>query len=151
MDNNGRTSALIWAAVWFVGAGLIYFVAIPIGIEVPSYVTQSPALFPQAMAVMIAILAVVQFTLEWRGLTKHKVERISPWFFVTPAVAGVFAGALAPIGFPLTASFALAALLVIFGERRPLLIVGVAGATAIGIHVIFVYLLHIPLPMGILG
>jgi hypothetical protein len=49
------------------------------------------------------------------------------------------------------ASCALAALLIIFGERRPPIIIGVAGVTAVSIHVTFVYVLHIPLPVGILG
>ena len=151
MSDNGRISALIWAVVWFIGAGLIYFVVIPIGIDVPSYVTQSPALFPQAVTIMLGVLAAIQFIIEWRGIANKKVEKISAWFFVTPAVAGAFAWLLAPIGFPLTASCALAALFYIFGERQPGIIIGVTGVVVIGIHVIFVYLLNIPLPVGILG
>jgi hypothetical protein len=151
MQNSEHKSALTWPAAWFIGAVLLYFVIIPLGIEVPSYVTQSPDLFPKALAILIGALAILQFTLEWRGLGSKKVEQFSILFFVTPVIASIFAWALAPIGFPITASFALAALFIIFGERRPLVIVGLSGVTAIGIHLIFVYALNIPMPSGILG
>ena len=98
------------------------------------------------MAVTFGTLAVVLFVLEWRGFHTRSIENISPWFFVAPAVAAIYALLLGPIGFPITTGCALAALLFIFGERRPSTILIVSGVTAIGIHTIFVYLLHIPLP-----
>ena len=146
MAASERKSAMIWAAAWFVGACFIYFVAIPIGIEEPSYATQSPALFPRFMAVTFGTLAVVLFVLEWRGFHTRNTERISLWFFVAPAVATIYALLLGPIGFPITTGCALAALLLLFGERQPSIILIVPGVTSIGIHTIFVYLLRIPLP-----
>lgn len=137
---------MLWAAAWFVGACFIYFVAIPIGIEEPSYATQSPTLFPRVMAVTFGALAVVLFVREWRGFHTRDTEKISPWFFVAPAVAAIYVLLLGPISFPITTGCALAALLLIFGERRPSVILIVSGVTAIGIHTVFVYLLHIPLP-----
>jgi hypothetical protein len=151
MADSDSRNALIWAAIWFLGAVLLYFVVIPAGIEVPSYSTQSPALFPKAVAILIGSLAILQLVIEWRGKANKKVEEISIWFFVTPVVAGIFAWFLGPVGFPLTGCVALSALLVIFGERRPVVLIGITGVIIIGIHITFVYLLHIPLPVGILG
>jgi hypothetical protein len=151
MAGSELKTALIWPAVWFVGAGLFYFVVIPIGIEVPTYSTQSPALFPKVLAVLIGVLATVQFVMEWRRFQIPNVEKISPLFFVTPGVAGGYALLLDPIGFPLATGCALALLLIIFGERRLRIILSVSSITAVGIHAVFVYLLHIPLPAGILG
>ena len=90
---------------------------------------------------MIGIVAEIQFIIEWLGIANKKVEKISAWFLVTPAIACAFAWLLAPIGFPLTASCAMAALFYIFGERQPGIIIGVTGVVVIGIHVIFIYFL----------
>ncbi len=133
------------------GAGLLYFVVIPLGIPEPDYAYQSPSQCPKVIAITIGALAAVLFVLEWQEFQDRNVEKITPWFFVCPVVTGVYALALGPVGFPLSTAVILATLLVIFGERRPLVFGGVACITAAGIHVVFVYLLNIPLPRGILG
>ena len=151
MAGNGRTGALLWAAAWLLFACLLYFVVIPLGIEEAPYASQTPEAFPKLLAATIGTLAVLLFVIEWRELQVHRLERFTLWFFVTPGLAGVYALALEPVGFPLTTAVVLAVLLFIFGERRPAIIGGVAVVTSAVIYGVFVYFMNITLPGGIFG
>ena len=143
--------SLVWAIALVAGACLLYFVVIPVGIENPSYATQSPRLFPSAVAVMIGLLALILIVGVFAGFGGAAPEPISRWFFVMPTCAALYALSFDAAGFLLTTALALAGLLLLLGERRWRMVVAAALLVAVGIYVSFVHLLGIPLPAGILG
>lgn len=149
MDGSGRAPALLWSLTWVVVALIFYFFVSPIGIKVPSYATQSPALFPNTVALFIATLGVVQFASDYFSKKPARVEPFSPLFFFVPLVAGIYALLFKTIGFPLLSAVTLAVLLLVFGERRPAVIALLSVLTSAAVYLTFVYALRIPLPGGI--
>src|SRR6056297_815855 len=99
MDRSGRTPEFLWSLTWVVGGLLFYFVVSPIGIKVPTYVTQSPALFPNALALFIAVLGVVQLASDAISKRPAPVEPFSASFFFVPLVALIYALLFEKIGF----------------------------------------------------
>ncbi|MBI4182931.1 MAG: tripartite tricarboxylate transporter TctB family protein [Proteobacteria bacterium] len=146
-----RTGALLWALIWLLGAALTYFVLIPAGIEEPSYATQSPGAFPKAIAALIGLLALALFAVEWLRLQPRLDRRVGARFLVTPAIAGLYGLLLVPAGFIVASALSLAAMLFVFGERRPLFGAAIAVVTAVATYAVFVRLLGVPLPAGVLG
>ena len=144
---------------------LCLFVAIPIGVKVPAYVSSrlnSPAFWPTTLSAFLIFLGILQFAAGVReALVNLSAAQREPGangehpvpvgIRVTLGIVMLAAYYVATIwlGIVLSSMLAIAAFMLAYGVRRPLLIGILSIAIPIVLYGFFVDLAHLPLPMGI--
>jgi len=149
------------AGLFFLVLGLVtLFVLIPIGIDEPAnvqYRALAPSYWPQIVAVM---LAVIGFSILARTIGQSAPPAASEgvahggylYWRAAVVILGSFAlyGVLEWLGFVLTCAIALAALMLLAGERRPHVIAVIAAGVPMLLYLFFTKAASIPIPSGIL-
>ena len=157
----------IVAGLCFLGFGLLgVFVLIPLGIQIPpdiKYRALSPSFWPYivcaGIAVVGALLLIAEF-LTGRSKTEGGPAADVPqggrsrWTTWRPAIAMALLLAiyfvLEFLGFVLTTTIGLVALMLLAGERRPLIVLPVALLLPLALHLFFVKAAQRPIPAGVL-
>lgn len=139
---------------------LTLLVLIPYGVQNPSsvqYRALSPSYWPNIVAVAISVIGLaLAVTAALRGASDDDrfTASDSLWLtlrpFVALAICFALYFALEPLGFVLTCTLALAALMILAGEFRPHVILPVALIVPFGLHLFFTKAASVPIPMGIL-
>jgi len=148
-----------WAGLCFLGLGVIViFLLIPLGIDEPrkvKYAALSPSYYPRMIGIAMALIgAIIMFRTvkntdggQTLGApdTNTKIK-IGAVFVILAAV-----GLLLPwAGFVLTCAVALILLMILGGERNPLIIIGIALTLPILLYLFFGKVANIPIPAGVL-
>jgi len=116
-------------------------------------------LFPLCLGILLMALSVA-FIMKvlWGAKEKEKEQVCVPEEPGSPVVVVAFLVTivlgtllLKPLGYAIVSFLLMAALLRLLGFRRWILNLGLSLLTAAGSHAVFVYLLKIPLPEGVLG
>ncbi len=148
-----------WAGILILllGATLLA-ILIPTGIDEPKkvkFAVMSPSYFPRIVAIAMVLVgfaitagAVINKTPEpmFEGMSGLATAKICAVFFIFLATAF----ALPNAGFLLTCVFAAAALMLLAGERNPLIICLVSLVLPIALHLFFTKVANVPIPGGIL-
>ena len=157
---------LLAGIVFLVFGVLTLTVLIPFGVQQPDsvqYQALSPSYWPNIVAVAIAALglALIVASVLNGDANKPGVETVTAtdrntprWLSLRPfaALAICFAlyFGLEPLGFVLTTAIAVALLMILAGEHRPVVIIAVAVIIPFGLHLFFTKAASVPIPMGIL-
>ena len=155
------------AGLFFLGFGLLgVFVLIPFGIEIPpsvKYRALSPSFWPYIVCAGIGVIGAMLLVSEF--LTgRSKADRSaaageppdgrSPWLTWRPGIVValllVIYLTLEFLGFVLTTTIGLVALMMLAGERRPLILLPVALLLPLALHLFFVKAAQRPIPGGVL-
>ncbi|MHB8772265.1 MAG: tripartite tricarboxylate transporter TctB family protein [Syntrophales bacterium] len=152
-----KRAELIEGAVIFLCGAIT--AALSLGMPIGTFRMAGSGLFPLCLGAALMLLALFWLTnlLLRQGVAGDAGESAAP----PPGAAGQMlrffgASALAVLvldilGYPLTALLLMLAMLRILGLRRPLLLVTLPLLAAAGSYLIFVQLLKIPLPKGLIG
>jgi putative tricarboxylic transport membrane protein len=148
------------------GLALLIFGALTLGVLIPYGVQQppsvqyqalSPSYWPNIVAVAICTIGLaltIGAAITGGSETAEAKEPGSIWLALRPFVALVICFALyfglEPLGFVLTCTIALAALMLLAGEYRPHIIVPVALIVPLSLHLFFTKAASVPIPMGVL-
>lgn len=144
----------VTGAVAIVAAVFGYIVFVPLWVYVPESVagtTNSPAMMPKVYCVALGILGSI---VAVRGLALLKTARGTPaianadWRRVvaTLALCAVYLLGIESIGLPLASALALAGAMVLFGERRPIMIATTAVVLPLLLWAFFVKVANVPMP-----
>lgn len=135
-------------------------VLIPYGVQQPpsvQYQALSPSYWPNIVAVAICAIGIalsVSAAMTGGPEIAEAKEPGSAWLALRPFVALAICFALyfglEPLGFVLTCTIALAALMVLAGEHRPHIVAPVALIVPLSLHLFFTKAASVPIPMGIL-
>ncbi len=141
---------------------LVVFVMIPIGIDEPGnveFAVLAPSYWPRVICIVLALLGLgmlVRRALEVRredeqDFVSGNSDKLVIWR-VGLVIVGTFAlyAVLETLGFVLTGVVALALLMLLAGERRPLHIALISLAVPLGLYFFFTKAASIPIPAGIL-
>ncbi len=149
----------LWAGLVFLllGVLLITFL-IPVGVVEPKkvkFAVLSPSYYPRIVAIAMSIIGLA---IAIGALRRETQVDSTLTFNLNSAVkvCGVFiiliatAYALPHAGFVLTTTIALAVLMLLAGERNPIVIGAVAILLPIFLYLFFTKLANVPIPGGIL-
>ena len=135
-------------------------VLVPYGVQQPpsvQYQALSPSYWPNIVAAAISVIGLalsVSAAIVGRSDGAEPKEPGSTWLAIRPFVALAICFALyfglEPLGFVLTSTIALAALMLLAGEYRLLIIAPVALIVPLGLHLFFTKAASVPIPMGVL-
>jgi len=135
-------------------------VLVPYGVQNPpsvQYRALSPSYWPNIVAAAVCVIGLaltVTAAMEGTQADSKLTRSDSIWFALRPFVALAICFALyfglEPLGFVLTCTIALAALMMLAGEFRPHVILPVALIVPFGLHLFFTKAASVPIPMGIL-
>lgn len=157
----------IVAGLCFLGFGLLAVaLLIPYGIVQPpsvKYRALSPSFWPYIVCSGIAVIGALLLIYELLAAarTKHRSSAAAPpeadrpaWIFWRPfAVMALLLAiylTLEFLGFVLTTTLGLVALMLLAGERRPLIVMPVALLLPLALHLFFVKAAQRPIPGGVL-
>lgn len=149
----------MWAGIVFLALGLsLIFVLIPVGVVEPKKVpfeVLSPSYYPRLVAIAMVLLGAAIAIRGVRNASdegRFEAPEKSAVLKVCAAFAILFATAysLPFAGFVLAGSVALAALMVLAGERKPLIIALNAILLPLVLYLFFTKLANIPIPGGVL-
>lgn len=155
------------AGLVFLAFGVLALaVLIPFGIQQPpsvKYQALSPSYWPNIVCVAISVigLALIVSSLlvrRWGGEPKATIaplsEGNSSWLVIRPFIALAIClalyFALEWLGFVLACAIAVAALMVLAGERKPHIILAVSILVPFGLYVFFTKAASVPIPAGVL-
>jgi hypothetical protein len=140
----------------FGGTTAVLSLSMPLG----TFRMAGSGLFPLCLGILLMILAAL-FATDLLFLARGPSPEARKGTAEPPAntrlvlqFLGVTAGStvcLGFLGYPAFCLLMMAFLLRILGVRRPALLLGLSLATAAGAYIIFVWLLKIPLPKGLIG
>ena len=149
----------LWAGLAFFLLGLLMVVfLIPAGIVEPKkvkFAVLSPSYYPRIVAIAMSIIGLAIVIGALRKPTGEYTTsvfdskaaiKVCAVFFVLFATAY----ALPQAGFVLATTVALAILMILAGERNPLIISGVSILLPIFLYLFFSKLANVPIPGGIL-
>jgi len=145
---------LALAASCLISAGLGYFVLVPRWVYVPAKVAgtlDSPAFFPQALFILLALLAGLLLVQSLFAVSRIAAESRAPpadWRRAGTmlAICLFYLGAVFLIGLPLASAVSMALTLLYFGERR-LLVVGLTSVLLpMLLWLFFVKVALVPMP-----
>lgn len=152
-----KPSDLFGAVAFFVlgSATAILSLQMPIG----TLRAAGSGLFPLCLGILLMVLSSVCIVNVLWGAKKREKEQIcAPEGPGSPAVVVAFLAIIAlatlflkTLGYAIVSFLLMAALLRLLGVKRWLFNLSLSLLTAAGAHTVFVYLLKIPLPKGILG
>lgn len=156
----------IVAGLCFLGFGLLAVAPlIPYGIVQPpsvKYRALSPSFWPYIVCSGIAVIGALLLIYELLAAarTKDRSSAAAPpaarpaWTFWRPFVVMALLLAiyltLESLGFVLTTTLGLVALMLLAGERRPLIVMPVALLLPLALHLFFVKAAQRPIPGGVL-
>lgn len=157
---------LIAGMVFVVFGLLTLLVLIPFGIQQPpsvQYRALSPSYWPNivagaitalGLALVISTLLAARPNLPADETAGASGAQAPLWLALRPFIALAICFALyfglEPLGFVLTTTIALAALMVLAGEYRPHIVIPVALIVPMALHLFFTKAASVPIPMGIL-
>ncbi len=157
----------VLAGLTFLIFGIITLaVLIPVGIQQPpsvQYRALSPSYWPNIVAGAITALGLALLIVSvLAARSKEQADDVtdplestgSAWLAARPFVALAICFALyfglEPLGFVLTTTIALVALMALAGEYRPHIVIPVALIVPFALHLFFTKAASVPIPMGIL-
>ena len=157
----------IAAGLCFLGFGILAVaVLIPYGIVQPpsvKYRALSPSFWPYIVCSAIGVIGAVLLVYELLAAARNRDRTGAPaapaggrsaritWRpFVVMALLLAIYLTLEPLGFVLTTTLGLVALMLLAGERRPLIVVPVALLLPLALHLFFVKAAQRPIPGGVL-
>lgn len=149
----------LWAGLVFLLLGLFLITyLIPAGVVEPKkvkFAVLSPSYYPRIVAVAMSIIGLAIVIGAARRKTSDDVLlsidlNAALKVCIVFAVLFATAYALPDAGFVLATTVALAILMVLAGERNPLVIAGVAILLPIFLHFFFSKVANVPIPGGIL-
>lgn len=117
-----------------------------------------PGFFPELVAILAFALGFVILLQGARSRVTAQAPQEEPddwWLYLriggpTVALSVLFVAAFEPLGFLLSSFLFLSAVLLLLGERRPLVILLVGAGLSVGVWYLFNNLLRLGLPGGIL-
>lgn len=145
--------------------GICLFVVIPATVRVPPSVNSglnSPAFWPTTLSAFLILLGLLQCVDGLREVfagprrVRADVARVA--LDIGLAELKVLGGIVLLVtyyvmtiwlGIVVSSIFSIAAFMLAYGIRQPILIAGLAVIVPLGLYAFFVYLAHLPLPMGI--
>ena len=148
-----------WAGLVFLLLGLVvWLVLIPIGVDEPKkvqYAVLAPSYYPRIIAIAMALVGIA---VTARAVTAVSTDRLlgMPAGETVLKIGVVFAILVAlsyllpNLGFVLASFLALIALMVLAGERNPVIILAVAIILPVVLYFFFTKLANIPIPGGVL-
>lgn len=154
-----RRNDAIFAVTMMIFAVLMAFVIIPAGVRVPAAVTHlplSPRFFPYVLSAMIFAFAFAFLFMTYIG-PPPLPEDAAPveWRQRWPLRLGVLALVLMAFvqlperwGMLPIAILAMLALLLVGGERRIWVLIGVGGIVPIAVYFLFTEAFQVPMPAG---
>jgi hypothetical protein len=157
--NEGRTgnrSARIHTDVFVAGTIILLSALVWAGTltfeEVPAALTQGmgAAIFPRLILGVLIVLGVL-LAATCRGKDDPEREPVHRMVFLTAAAGLVFMAILQTLGIYGAILFSFIGIGRLWGERRWLLLVGVALGMAAATHLLFVTAFGIPLPGGLIS
>ncbi len=156
----------IVAGLCFVGFGVLAVaVLIPYGIVQPpsvKYRALSPSFWPYIVCSAISVIGVLLLVYELVAAARNRdrtgaaaaTAGRSAWIawrpFIVMALLLAIYLTLEPLGFVLTTTLGLVALMLLAGERRPLIVLPVALLLPLALHLFFVKAAQRPIPGGVL-
>ena len=140
-----------------VGVAIGAYVIIQSAKMPPDHIMKiGPAFFPSILAIGLIVFSVYlavagALTKKEGGFERIDFRRFGIWrAVISLGISAVYAVALKPLGFIPASILFIAALMVLLGAKKPLVIVFVSiGATA-GVYLVFSILLVISLPVGVM-
>ncbi len=155
------------AGVVFLAFGVLALtVLIPLGVQQPpsvQYQALSPSYWPNivcsaisaiGLALIVSALLFGRREAADEGDGAAADDAASGWLAVRPFIALAIClalyFALEPLGFVLTTALAVAALMVLAGERRVLVVLPVSILVPLVLHVFFTKAASVPIPGGVL-
>ena len=145
---------------YLIGGLFVVFVLIPIGIDEPGNVefnVLAPAYWPRIICLVLAGMGAAMLVRGWlnRDTLDEDAEGAFAgiiWWRVGLVIAGTFGlyASLDFLGLVLAGAVALVLLMLLAGERRPVLIACVAVGVPMALYVFFTKAAGIPIPSGIL-
>ncbi len=138
---------------------LTLFVLIPYGVQQPASVQNqalAPSFWPNIVASAILAIGVALTAISIVTRIPPVTDRPgnSAWLTIRPLMALAICFALymglEPLGFVLTCTIALAALMMLAGEYRFWVVLPVAILVPFGLHLFFTKAASVPIPMGVL-
>ncbi len=137
-------------------AGLIIHNSLQMN-ESVSGTAMGPGVWPIILSVVLVLLAVVQIVQTMLGKNheseENPIDFKSPAMkriYITAALVVVFAVLLKVLGFYIAMAFLLIAVMYLLGERNPRALVLVPAGILIFIYIVFVVLLKLNMPGGLI-
>ncbi|MCP5083351.1 MAG: tripartite tricarboxylate transporter TctB family protein [Alphaproteobacteria bacterium] len=153
----------ITGALYLILGLFVVFVLIPIGVDEPSnveFAVLAPSYWPRIICLVLAALGLGMLVRTWLSLRSGVPEetdeenKISEMVFWRAGlvIAGSFVlyAVLETLGFVLAGTIALALLMLLAGERRPLHVGLISVGIPLLLYLFFTKAASIPIPAGIL-
>ena len=137
----------------------VIFLLIPLGVDEPrrvKYAALSPSYYPRIIAMCLALLGLVITLRSYLAPLAEPSEEVKNRPDAIQRIAVVFgillamALSLTTLGFIVTTTFALGAVIWFAGERNYVLIVAMAVIIPLALYFFFLKVAGIPIPLGIL-
>ena len=154
-------SDLILGGVTIAFACLALFVVIPTGVENPGQINVmalGPSFWPSVIAVFICSMGILVALQAYRSHRNRKSSEADEpanfaptrWIGALVLLAGYYL-LLDILGMVVTSALALLTLMLLGGERRPVLIVAITVILPVALFLFFRYVANVSIPMGIFG
>ena len=151
-----------FSGVFMLAVGLLLLLfLIPFGIDSPKkirFAALSPTYYPQIVAVILSVIGAAIIFKYRRPLKTKGTDELDEVHPNAKMRIGGFLGLLAVysfslefLGFVLSGVLALAASLVLAGERRPFIIIAMSLLLPISLFLFFYKVAYVPVPNGILA
>ncbi len=138
---------------------LLVFVLIPFGVVEPKkvkFAALSPSYYPRLVGYCLLAIGGLIVATRWLGHNQTEAEstpqqsRSSAVLLLLFSILLVFYWTLPLAGFVLGSALALACLLLLAGERRPLMILTISITVPSLLYLFFTKVANIPIPAGVL-
>jgi putative tricarboxylic transport membrane protein len=150
----------IVAGVTIVFGALMLFVLIPVGIDDPGAVdvlALGPSFWPSIISGFLLLIGVIVAVQTYRRARLRRGADDSTgegfvaarWFGSLVLLAGVYVG-LDPLGMVLTCTIALVLFMLLGGERRPMILIGISLVLPLALFTFFRYVANVFIPLGVL-
>ena len=151
-----------FSGVFMVAVGLLLLLfLIPFGIDSPKkirFAALSPTYYPQIVALILSVIGVaIIFKNRQPFITKEtdELDEVHPnakmRIGVFLALLAVYSLSLEFLGFVLSGVIALAASLILAGERRAFIIIAMSLLLPISLFLFFYKVAYVPVPNGLLA
>ncbi len=161
--HNWLNSNTIAGALYLILGVFMVFVLIPVGVDEPSnveFAVLAPSYWPRIICLALAALGLGMLVRTWISLRRgapgeaDEPSGVSEMVFwrVGLVIAGTFVlyAVLETLGFVLAGAIALALLMLLAGERRPLHVGLISVGIPLLLYLFFTKAASIPIPAGIL-
>jgi uncharacterized membrane protein len=139
---------------------LLVLVLIPLGVVEPKkvkFAALSPSYYPRLVGYCLLAIGALMVVTRWFGAKRDSADETAPAQTRSPRVLLVlflilfaFYWTLPHAGFVLGSALALLCLLLLAGERRPLMIIAIAIIVPSLLYLFFTKVANIPIPAGVL-